>query len=85
MPIFEARARLIIEPNSPEVVPFRGASIEDQGRLDYYVTQIEVLRSRALVGRTLEQLGLLPRGPEGAGRSGVVDCSGDSRVAPREE
>ena len=24
VPIFEARARLMIEPNSPEVVPFRG-------------------------------------------------------------
>jgi succinoglycan biosynthesis transport protein ExoP len=59
VPIFEARARLIIEPNSTEIVPFRGASMEDQGRLDYFVTQIEVLRSRALVHRTLEQLGLL--------------------------
>ena len=59
VPIFEARARLIIEPNSPEVVPFHGASVEDRGRLDYYVTQIEVLRSRALVGRTLSKIGLL--------------------------
>ncbi len=51
IPIFEARARLIIEPNSAEVVPFRGPSTEDQGRLDYYVTQMEVLRSRALAHR----------------------------------
>ncbi|MEO8256959.1 MAG: polysaccharide biosynthesis tyrosine autokinase [Acidobacteriota bacterium] len=59
VPIFEARARLIIEPNSPEVVPFRGASMEDQGRLDYYNTQIEVIRSRALARSTLERLHLL--------------------------
>ena len=26
VPIYEARARLILEPNSPEVVPFRGPS-----------------------------------------------------------
>jgi capsular exopolysaccharide synthesis family protein len=64
VPIFEARARLIIEPNSPEVVPFRGASMEDQSRLDYFVTQIEVLRSRALAGRALKQLGLLSEDPK---------------------
>ena len=52
VPVFEARARLLIEPNSPEVVPFRGASMEDQGRLDYFVTQIEVLRSRGLARKS---------------------------------
>src|SRR3977135_2707121 len=65
VPVFEARARLIIEPSSTEVAPFRGALTEDQGRLDYYVTQIEVLRSRATVGKTLERLKLL-RGDEKA-------------------
>jgi uncharacterized protein involved in exopolysaccharide biosynthesis len=59
VPIFEARARLIIEPNSPEVVPFHGASVEDRGRLDYYVTQIEVLRSRPLDGRFSRHNGTL--------------------------
>jgi succinoglycan biosynthesis transport protein ExoP len=64
VPIFEADARLIIEPNSPEVVPFRGASTEDQGRADYYVTQMEVLRSRAIVGGTLDGLKLLSKDPK---------------------
>jgi capsular exopolysaccharide synthesis family protein len=57
-PIYEARARLLLEPNSPEVVPFR-TNTEDQGRLDYYITQLEVLRSRALGRKTLEELHLL--------------------------
>jgi polysaccharide biosynthesis transport protein len=57
-PIYEARARLLLAPNSPEVVPFRSLT-EDQGRLDYYVTQLEVLRSRGLARRTLERLQLL--------------------------
>ena len=36
---------------------------EDQGRLDYYVTQLEVLRSRGLARKTLEQLDLLSTDP----------------------
>ena len=61
-PLYEARARLLLEPNSPEVVPFRPVT-EDQGRLDYFVTQLEVLRSRGLARRTLEQLHLLSTDP----------------------
>jgi succinoglycan biosynthesis transport protein ExoP len=57
-PMYEARARLLLEATSPEVVPFR-AITEDQGRMDYYVTQLEVLRSRALARKTLERLQLL--------------------------
>jgi len=60
-PIYEARARLLIEPNSPDVVPFRTMS-EDPGRLDYYITQLEVLRSRELIRKTLDRLKLLPEG-----------------------
>ncbi len=61
-PLYEAHARLLIEPNSPEVVPFRPLT-EDQGRPDYYATQLEVLRSRALARRTLEQLNRLDADP----------------------
>ena len=81
VPLFEARARLIIEPNSAEVVPFRGPLTEDQGRLDYYVTQIEVLRSRAIVGKTLDRLKLL-RGDEKAQADQVSSVLGGLVVAP---
>jgi len=69
-PLYEARARLLIESNSPEVVPFRTLT-EDQGRLDYYVTQLEVLRSRALARKTLDQLHLLNAEP--ARQSGQIN------------
>jgi len=87
--VYEARSRLLIEPNSPDVVPFRGVT-EDAGRLDYYLTQVEVLRSRALAKRTLEKLGLLAEDPQQAGQisgllaslsvSPVQSSMGDSRV-----
>jgi len=68
-PLYEARARLLLEPNSPEVVPFRSIT-EDQGRLDYYVTQLEVIRSRAVAGKALERLKLLD--PDPARHSGQI-------------
>jgi len=57
-PYYEARARVLVEPNSQDVAPFR-LSTQDQGRVDYFVTQFEVLRSRSLARKTLERLELL--------------------------
>jgi polysaccharide biosynthesis transport protein len=57
-PIYEARARLIIDPDVRQVVPFRQET-EDTSRMDYYLTQLEVLRSRGLARKTLEELHLL--------------------------
>ena len=61
-PVYEARARLLLEPNIPDVVPFR-ASNADQGRLDYYLTQLEVLKSQSIARKTLETLNLLDADP----------------------
>src|SRR4030095_3884751 len=58
-PIYEARARLIIlDPEARQVVPFRQET-EAASRVDYYLTQLEVLRSRGLARMTLERLHLL--------------------------
>src|SRR4051812_45357448 len=38
-PIYEARARLLIEPSSARVVTFRPVVEEEQGNLEYYQTQ----------------------------------------------
>ncbi len=60
--IYEARARVLIEPTSDEVVPFRSSG-EDVGRSDYFVTQMDVLRSQGLARRTLEQAKMLSSDP----------------------
>jgi polysaccharide biosynthesis transport protein len=55
-PIYEASARLLIEPSSSRVVPFRPVVEEEQGNLEYYQTQYEMLRSRVLAQKALEEL-----------------------------
>jgi capsular exopolysaccharide synthesis family protein len=57
-PLYEAEARVLVQPTSASVTPFRGAD-EDPGRLDYFLTQMEVLRSRELGRQVLEKLNLL--------------------------
>jgi uncharacterized protein involved in exopolysaccharide biosynthesis len=57
-PIYEARTRVLIEPAADAVVPF-GASGQDLGRSDYFLTQLDVIRSQALARDTLERLRVL--------------------------
>ena len=54
-PIFEARTRLLIE-NDPNVVSFEGVLDEEQAQPDYYTTQYNILRSRALARKTIDAL-----------------------------
>jgi capsular exopolysaccharide synthesis family protein len=61
--IYESRARLLIEPDSTQVVPFKSVA-DDTGRYDYFGTQLDVLRSRNLSRRTLERLKLLSPDPK---------------------
>jgi capsular exopolysaccharide synthesis family protein len=55
---YEAQARVLVEPESQPVVPFRPVGSEDTERFDYFITQLEVLRSRALARQTLDRLHL---------------------------
>ena len=57
-PIFEARTRLLIEAENPNVVSFKEVIDEDQAKSDYYQTQYNILQSRALARKTIETLGL---------------------------
>ncbi len=59
-PIYEARARLLIEIEEPNVVQFQEVLSERQSYQmeDYYETQYELLRSRSLVRATLDTLDL---------------------------
>ena len=83
-PVYEARARLLLEPNIPDVVPFR-ASNADQGRLDYYLTQLEVLKSQSIARKTLEnsessrRRSAAPAGPGQPAPSSTGRCSGPDR------
>jgi capsular exopolysaccharide synthesis family protein len=57
-PIYEARTRLLIEAENPNVVTFKEVIDEDQAKADYYQTQYNILQSRALARKTIENLGL---------------------------
>ena len=57
-PVFEARARLLIETDDPNVLMFAKVIEEGQPGADYYQTQYGILASRGLARRTIEQLGL---------------------------
>ena len=64
-PIYQARTRLLIETENPNVVSFKAVVEENQARLDYYLTQYNILQSRALARRTLDELQLWNTPPFG--------------------
>jgi capsular exopolysaccharide synthesis family protein len=73
-PIYEARTRLQIEADDPNVVSFKSVIDEQQARADYYTTQYNVLQSRSLARMTLESLKLwetppFSESPQGSGWS----------------
>jgi succinoglycan biosynthesis transport protein ExoP len=57
-PIFEAKTRLLIESDDPNVVSFKEVINEEQAKADYYQTQYNVLQSRALARKTIDALRL---------------------------
>ena len=76
-PIFEARTRLLIEAENQNVVSFKAVLDGDQTRADYYQTQYNILQSRALARRTLDELKLWDTPPFG-GKS-------DEQLQPEED
>jgi succinoglycan biosynthesis transport protein ExoP len=57
-PTFEATTRLLIESDNPNVVNFAEVIDEQGTKADYYQTQYNILQSRGLARKTLEQLKL---------------------------
>lgn len=55
-PIYQAKVQLLIEPENPNVVPFRQVMEQNYqyDASDYYQTQYKVLQSRSLARRTLD-------------------------------
>jgi exopolysaccharide transport family protein len=74
-PVYEARAKLLIDVENPNVVDFKEVIEQDRARADYYQTQFNLLQSRSLARRTLESLklwdALAP--PAGAGKDSASD------------
>ena len=54
-PLYEGRARLLIESDAPNIVSFKEVIDEGQAKTDYYQTQYTILQSRALARRTLDR------------------------------
>ncbi|MBI3989752.1 MAG: hypothetical protein HY347_09045, partial [candidate division NC10 bacterium] len=71
-PVYTATATVKIEPEEPRVVNYKqvasGSGI--LGREDYYKTQYEILKSRALAQKVIDRLGLveLPERQPGQGK-----------------
>ena len=57
-PIYEARTRLLIESDNPNVVDFKEVIDEQGTKADYYQTQYNILTSRALARKAIEDLKL---------------------------
>lgn len=81
-PIFQAKVRLLIEAEEPNVVNFKGVIDEQQAKADYYTTQYTILQSRALARKTLESLKLWNTPPFGEA-SAAGDTSAQSTATDR--
>ena len=57
-PIYEARTRLLIEADNPNIISFKAVIDEQGAKADYYQTQYNLLQSRILAHKTLDRLNL---------------------------
>src|SRR5512134_2272987 len=57
-PVYRATTQILIDRDTPDVLPNKELVDLVQGGSDYYQTQYQLLHSRALAERAVEQLGL---------------------------
>src|SRR5690606_14990408 len=62
-PIYRASTTVQIERESSNIVGFDDVVAAESGNRDFYETQYELLRSRNLARRVIDQLGLQPPAP----------------------
>ncbi len=87
-PIYRASLMLQIDREPVKILDYQGVTEGDlKSDKDFYQTQYELLRSRALAKRVIDQLGLAERGVLEPERSGVRSLLGldDGRAARDEE
>lgn len=81
-PVYEAKTRLLIESDNPNVISFKEVIDEQAAKADYYQTQYNILRSRSLARKTLDALALWESPHFGqAPRSGLFGRSTDTTPA----
>src|SRR5215510_1495847 len=85
-PIYEARTRLLIEAEGPNVINFTEVVDEQRTRADYYQTQYSILQSRQLARKTIDALQLWDSPYLGGQRSGIVaTLFGVKPAAPKDQ
>ena len=57
-PVYEAKTRLLIEADGPNVINFTEVIDEQRSKADYYQTQYNMLQSRLLARKTIDALQL---------------------------
>ena len=62
-PIYEGSTTVLIDREPPRVVNIQEVQQLDTGAVDYYQTQYEIIKSRPVIERTIENLGLTRRMP----------------------
>jgi len=83
--IYEARTRLLIEADGPNVINFAEVVDEQRAKADYYQTQYNILQSRQLARKTIEALQLWDSPYLGGGKGGfwarLIGFGGAARPA----
>ena len=75
-PIFQARVRLLIESDDPNVVSFQNVIDEQQAKADYYTTQYNILQSRSLARKTIDSLNMWDKAPLGGASTDAAKPTG---------
>lgn len=63
-PIYRASTKAIIERESPRVVNIQEVAPADADNADFFQTQVQIIRSRPVIQRVIDSLGLLAKKPE---------------------
>lgn len=71
-PIYRATLVVLIESQPERVVPVQEVYDPGFSSYEYYGTQIELLRSRDLIGRVVDRLGLAPKEPQPAPQASLL-------------
>lgn len=63
-PVYRAATRALIAPEAPRVVNIQEVTPSGGDSLEFFQTQVQIIRSRPVIQRVMDSLGLLGRKPE---------------------